>query len=288
MRKDFQMPDTQNKKAVMIKKASGETEAFDIDKLKTSLRNAGAGEDAISEVVTDIQDWVYDGVSTGKIYARAFRVFKQINTSGALLYKLKKAILEMGPSGYPFEHLVGELFRRQGYDVAVSQVLQGAAICHEMDVIATKDREQILGECKYSHKQGHSVSIQVPLYVHSRVSDIVEKLRETKQNQDTDYIAWIFTNGRFSPDSIEYSKHKGIRLMAWDYPREASLKVLIEREKMFPITILSNLSVKEKQKLMAEGIVTCSQLRDHSGLLDKMGVSKRKKSSILRELNALV
>jgi hypothetical protein len=281
------MSDKQNSNVVMIKKASGKTEAFEINKLRASLKNAGATEDAINEVVADIQDWVFDGVSTGKIYTRAFRIFRQISTSGALLYRLKKAILDMGPSGYPFEHFVGELFRLQGYDVEVGQVMEGASVTHEMDVIAKKGREQILGECKFSHKQGHSVSIQVPLYVHSRVNDIVEKLLENGKNQDISFCAWIFTNGRFSPDSIEYSRCKGIKLMGWDYPKDHALKDLIEREKMFPITILTNLSIKDKKELMAAGIVTCAQLREQSESLHKMGFSKKKQSSILKELDAL-
>lgn len=281
------MSDKQHNNEVIIQKASGKTEAFDVRKLKTSLKNAGANEDAISEVVSDIQNWVYDGVTTAKIYTRAFRIFRQISTAGALLYNLKKAILDMGPTGYPFEHFVGELFRRQGYEVEVGLVMEGASVTHEMDVIAKKGREQILGECKFSHKQGHSISIQVPLYVHSRVNDIVEKLKEEKANQDINFTAWIFTNGRFSADSIEYSRCKGIKLMGWDHPQGHAVKDLIERERMFPITILSKLSLKDKSRLMQDGIVTCAQLLEQSGKLGNMGFSKKKQNLILNELKEL-
>jgi hypothetical protein len=50
-----------NQHSVLIKKASGHTEAFDVKKLRSSLKNAGAGEQAIAEVVSEIEDWVYDG-----------------------------------------------------------------------------------------------------------------------------------------------------------------------------------------------------------------------------------
>jgi len=274
-------------KEVLVRKASGKTEAFEIEKLKTSLRNAGASEDAIDEVVSDILSWIFDGVTTAKIYARAFRIYKQISSSGALLYKLKKAILEMGPSGYPFEHLVGELFRRKGYEVEVGQTMQGMTISHEMDVIAKKGNTMILGECKFSHKQGNSVGIQVPLYVHSRVNDIVEKLKQQKENQSVSFSAQIFTNGRFSSDSIEYSKQKGIQLMGWDFPGGSALKDLIEKEKIFPITILTKLNKAEKKALMEDGIVTCDQLFRQASILERMGMSARKKNLVVKELKAL-
>lgn len=281
------METKQSKHEVIIKKASGETEAFDVNKLKTSLKNARAGDDAISEIVADIESWVYDGATTAKIYARAYKMFRQISASGALLYKLKMALNSMGPSGYPFEHFIGELFKVQGYEVKVGQIVQGASISHEMDVIATKDKEQNLMECKFSHNQGKSVSIQVPLYVHSRVNDIVEKLQQEERYKDISFTAWIVTNGRFSPDSIEYSRLKKINLLGWDFPKDRGLKHLMERERMFPITILTHLNKDEKQKLMAEGIVTCAQLMKQPGKLDQLGLNEDDQRSVVKELEAL-
>ena len=274
----------QNNPIVYIKKASGKEEAFDINKLEASLKNAGAGEAAISEVLADIRQWVFNGASTAKIYSRAFRILKQVKATGATLYKLKKALYEMGPSGYPFEHFIAEIFRRHGYQVEVGQVIQGASVSHEMDVVAIKGKSQILGECKYSHNQGFSVSVQVPLYVHSRVNDIIEKWQKEPQHQGKEYKTWIFTNGRFSPDSIEYSKCKGIQLMGWDYPKDASLKHMMEKEGIFPITILNNLTKNDKQELMSRGIVSCKQLMEQSEVLNQMSWNIRKQQAIKREL----
>lgn len=272
---------------VLIKKASGKMEDFDVAKLRLSLKRAGAKNDAIDEVVSDIENWVYDGVSTSKIYARAYRLFRQKSKAGALLYKLKQAINEMGPTGFPFEHFIGELFKIQGYSVEVSKVIEGNSVCHEMDVIAIRGKEQILGECKYSHKQGSSVGVQVPLYVHSRVDDIIEKLLQKEQYKDTRFVAWIFTNGRFSPDSIEYSRCKGINLMGWDYPAGKALKDFIEKEMMFPVTILSSLSKSNKAKLMGDGVVTCKQLANQPDILEQLGLEADKQGAVIKELQAL-
>lgn len=273
-------------KIVLVKKASGHTEAFDSKKLMKSLRNAGAEPEAITEVVTEIEDWVSDGVTTSQIYTRAFKLYRQISSSGAVLYKLKQAILEMGPSGFPFEHFVGEIFKRRAYDVKVGQIIEGASVSHEVDIIARKDRELILGECKYSHKQGFSVSVQVPLYVHSRVNDIVDKLKKEPQYKGFTFVPWLFTNGRFTPDSTQYSHCKGIKLMGWDYPVGQSLKDQIERERIFPITILSNLTKSQKSALLTEGVVTCSQLMDQPAWLERLGLDKARKA-VLKELESL-
>jgi hypothetical protein len=272
---------------ILIQKASGEQEPFDVNKLKASLHKAGARDDIIAEIVADIEAWVYPGVSTGKIYTRAYKLYKQKNGFGALRYKLKMAMFGMGPSGHPFEQFVGELFRRQDYHVEVAQVLQGAAITHEMDVIATKDKVQNLMECKYSHDQGKHVSIQVPLYVYSRVNDIIEKRRQDSSFNDISFVPWVVTNTRFSGDSIAYSLSKGINLLGWDYPRDNSLKNLIERERLYPITILTHLGKQDLQLLMAEGIVTCAQLQRQTHKLEQLGISHNKQRSVMRELESL-
>ena len=62
---------------IIIKKKSGETEPFDVSKLKASLKNAGADDDTINEIAADIEKWVYNGVTTGKIYARAYKMFRR-------------------------------------------------------------------------------------------------------------------------------------------------------------------------------------------------------------------
>jgi hypothetical protein len=275
-------------KEIIIKKASGDTEPFDVSKLKASLKNAGAADDVIEKIAADLENWVYDGVTTGKIYARAYKMFRRQSGNKASRYKLKKALFSMGPTGYPFEHLIGQIFKRQGYKVEVGQVVDGVTITHEIDVIATKDKVQNLMECKFAHGQGNRLSVQVPLYVHSRVNDIVEKRRQEKQYKDLSFTAWVVTNARFSSDSLEYSRCKGIKLLGWDYPKNNALKDMIEQEKIFPVTILKHLNKKEKQQLMGDGTVTCAQLSEKPELLKGLGLNKKKRQSVANELKKIV
>lgn len=271
--------------SVEIKKASGETELFDVAKLKASLQNAGAVENIITEIAADIEEWIYEGVTTKKIYAHAYKLLQRKSGSRALRYKLKKALFKLGPTGYPFEHFIGELFKKQGYETEVGQILEGRCVSHEMDVIATKDSIQYLMECKFAHDQGNRLSIQVPLYVRSRVDDIIEKRMQMPEYKDVTFSAWVVTNARFSAESIQYSKCKEMNLLGWDYPKGNGLKEIIERVNIFPITILSHLAKKEKQQLMEQGIVTCEQLLNDPTFLDSLRLSKRMQRNVLKELD---
>jgi len=269
---------------VSVTKASGETESFDVLKLRGSLNKAGADAKVIDAIAGDIKDWLYEGVSTRKIYARAFRMLRRQNRINALRYKLKKSLYEFGPTGYPFEHFIGEIFKRRGFSVEVGKVLQGKCITHEMDVIARRNSEQFFIECKYSRDQGHRVSIQVPLYVRSRIDDIVMKRKTMQVNHGSSYSGGIATNTRFSTDSINYAKCSDLYLLGWDYPDGDGLKEIIERERIFPITILDLLTKTQKFQLLEQGIVTCKQLIDNKKILEEFDMGGRKLRNVADDL----
>ena len=55
-------------KSVLIKKYSGEYEAFDVNKLINSLRRSRADEDIIQDVARKVQEQIEEGITTKKIY----------------------------------------------------------------------------------------------------------------------------------------------------------------------------------------------------------------------------
>lgn len=269
---------------IIILKASGEKEAFKSEKLKHSLYNAGADSATVDGIVHNINDWIYDGISTKKIYQKAFTLLRKQQSKASIRYRLKKAIFELGPSGYPFENFIGQLFDRQGYKTEVGIVVDGNCVTHEMDVIASKDGTQHLMECKYHKDQGKHVSVQVPLYVNSRVDDIVKKRLTLPEYKGYNFEAWVVTNTRFSTDSIQYGNCSGLNLLAWDYPVGNGLKELVESLKIYPITILHHLTMKLKQELMGEDIITCQQLLSKKEILQNIGLSSSKIKAIIKEL----
>jgi hypothetical protein len=276
-----------NQQHIIIVKATGEKEVFDMSKLRQSIRRSGASNEVIDQLVQEMKGSISNGMSTRQIYSLAYTLLRKINKINALKYKLKQALLEMGETGFPFEHLVGELFRRQGYSVTVGQIVEGRCVKHEVDVIATKQTEQIIIECKYSTNQGKHVGVQVPLYVASRVEDIVLKRKIMPEYKGFSFVSCVATNTRFSSDALDYARCISMNLIGWDYPNTLSLKAMLEKWNVFPVTILHHLQKKEKQFVMEQGIVTCKQLEKNMVLLDKLGIADNRKKIILNELKEM-
>ncbi|MFO7938190.1 MAG: hypothetical protein R6U66_00405 [Bacteroidales bacterium] len=275
------------KETILIRKASGEEEPFDARKLADSLKNAGADTITANEIVAAIEAWLFEGITTRKIYGRAHALLRKKRSKAASRYKLKEAILQLGPTGYPFEWFMGQVYARRGYKTQVGIVVPGTCVTHEMDVIATNAHKQYLLECKYSSDQGKTVSVQVPLYVRARVDDIIKQRKDLPEYKKVDFIAGVITNTRFSDDAAKFGKCANMHMLAWDYPRGNGLKEIIEREKLFPVTILGGLNKREKEALLKEGIVTCEQLSQAPEAIDKLQLSKRKYNSLMRELGQL-
>jgi hypothetical protein len=269
---------------ILVKKASGDEEPFVMDKLERSLQNAGASTSAIEKILVNIEDWIFNGVTTKQIYSRAFSILRREKSTSAIRYRLKRAIMELGPTGYPFEQFIGQLFKKQGFDIEVGVVVDGVCVTHEMDVIATQNNIQHLVECKYHKDQGKHVSVQVPLYVRSRVNDIIDKRKSMSEYKGLSFTGWVVTNTRFSEDSIQYGTGSGLNLLAWDYPRNKGLKETIEELRLYPVTILHTLTKKQKTELLGLSILTCLQLKENFQILDSFGLSEKKKKKLKDEL----
>jgi hypothetical protein len=158
-----------------ITKASGEREAFDIKKFKRSLQKSGASAQIIEEITNEVLQ-APDLTSTRDIYVYALNQLKKARPAYAARYNLKYALSELGPSGFPFEHFVAEIFKQQGYEALVDQEVPGFCITHEVDVILKKDNQHILIECKY-HQPHLKANVKTPLYIKARFDDLEKKFK---------------------------------------------------------------------------------------------------------------
>jgi hypothetical protein len=272
---------------ILIQKASGELVPFSAEKLAGSLQRVGASDDLIQLVVDDIESWLTEGVHTRNIYARAFSLLRKFKRSSAARYSLKKAIMELGPTGFPFEHFIGAVFRSQGFDVEVGQQVEGMCVMHEVDVIATNHPHQHFVECKFYNSPGKYASVQVPLYIRSRVNDIVMKRQSQPQFKGFEFHGWVATNTRFTSDALTFGNCSGLNLLSWDYPVEKNLKNIVEEKHLFPVTVLTLLTKAEKQKLLSDGIVLCQELVDNPDLLNALQLNPSKKRKVMIEIKDL-
>lgn len=271
---------------VKVIKSSGKKVKFSLDKLRSSLRKSGADNETINQIIDKVRDELYPGISTNEIYNRAFALLKKKGSYLASKYKLKKAIYELGPTGYPFERFISAILKYSGYETQVGEILQGACVTHEIDVIAHKDTTTTIVECKFHSEEGRNCNVKVPLYIASRYRDVKayweSKPQNTKLNE-----GWVVTNTRFTLDALQYGKCAGLYLLSWDYPKNDSLRDRIDRLGLFPITVSTLLSSQEKQFLLSRDVVLCKDLIDNVFFLDHLGVSDIRKEKILNEINIL-
>ena len=269
------------KKNIAVTKASGNIESFSVVKLKNSLARAKATTGEINAVIETLLPTLYQGISTQKIYSEAFRLLKQHSKHHAARYYLKRGIMELGPSGFPFEIFISELFKHKGYSVQVGKILQGQCITHEVDLIAEKENEIHLMECKYKNQAGIAVDVKTPLYIHSRFEDVLaNKLLSYKQRT---FTGWVITNSKFTSDLIAYGSCKGMRLLGWDYPVDNSLKDWIERSGLYPLTCLTSLKRSEMEWLLAKGYVLVKDVYHNQQLLLKAGVKELRIKAVMEE-----
>lgn len=272
---------------INIIKHSGDVVPFEINKLINSLRRAQADESLVQDIARKVQREIVEGMTTKKIYQMAFKMLKGKSRVSASKYKLKKALMELGPSGFPFEKLVGKLLAHEGFTTQVGVIVQGNCVQHEVDVIAQKDNNHYMIECKYHSDQGRYCNVRIPLYINSRFLD-VEKNWERQKGHDTKlHKGGVYTNTRFTSDAVQYGKCVGLLLTSWDYPMDNGLKDRIDKAGLHPLTALTTLTKAEKSKLLDKGIVLCKELHENPALLEQIGVDKKRHKNILADSKEL-
>jgi hypothetical protein len=273
---------------IYVVKASGDRVVFEQSKLERSLDKAGAGQDIIAEVITKLEGQLYDGITTKKIYRQAYNILNKLSKRGAGRYRLKEAIFELGPSGYPFEIFIGELLKSQGYNVEVGIIVQGKCVKHEVDVVAENEHNHFIVECKFHSAPNKKSNVVVPLYIHSRFRDIVAAMEQLPGHQTKLRQSWLVTNTRFTTDAIDYGTCSGMNMISWDFPEDTNLSKRVSRSGIHPVTSLTSLKKADKQKLLSLGIVTCHMLLDNKKHLMELGFSEKRVNNIMADARNLI
>ncbi len=271
----------------LVTKASGEKQYFSEDKLRASLQRSGAGKQAVEAVIGELHDQLYDGISTRKIYRMAFRFLRRRQRVHAARYSLKDAIMQLGPTGYPFEYFVGKLFEATGYTVEVGAFVRGLCVQHEVDVVARNETQIVMAECKYHNDRGKVCNVHVPLYVNSRFQDIFNRWQQQDENKGKTFEGWVVTNTRFTSDAEDYGLCAGLKMIGWDFPAQAGLKERVEKTGLFPITVITGLTKKVKEQLFKENIVLCRDLIANEKMVKKIIENSKKAAEVLQEASDL-
>jgi len=272
---------------VLIVKANGQHEAFLPEKLLNSLINSGASEEEAKTVLDHIVPEIHKNMTTGEIYRHAFDVLRTIDRPVARSYSLRRAVMELGPSGFPFEDFIAEVLRAKGYKCETRQIVLGECVPHEVDVVAYTDTKLIMVEAKFHNELGTKSDLKVALYIKARFDDIKENVFNYggKDRRVTD--SWLITNTKFSSTAIHYGVCKNLTMIGWNYPEKGGLKEMIEEEGLHPITCLTSLKPEDKKTLLSSGVVMCSKLRDNPELLSQALGEDFPKEEVINEINEL-
>lgn len=272
--------------SVLIEKADGTREPFVRAKLENSLRKAGANPHSIETITNHIEGELKDGTPSGAIYRHAFELLRKSELVAASRYSMKRAVFELGPTGFPFEDFLAEIFRAKGWNGLTRQVLRGKCVTHEVDLLAEKGGVVIGAEAKFHNELGIKSDLKIALYVESRHQDLRDRPIEVFGGKSISEY-WLITNTKFTSEAIEYGRCAGLSLISWNYPVKGNLQNLIEETAIFPITALGSLSRAERNRLIGNGVVLCRDVLRRPERLEELGFKGRKLASVVGEARAL-
>lgn len=272
-----------------VRKTTGQKEKFDPEKIRRTCLRAGASLETANQVVKAVSARVRNGTSTRKILEWTLAYLKKRQPIVATKYNLKDAIFNLGPAGFVFELLIAEVLKENGYKTKIPEILYGKCISHEVDVVASKDDRTYMIECKFHNHHGRITRVKDVLYVYSRFLDLKDgyKAKTCPIKFDRPMLA---TNTRFSQDVMDYAKCRRIKLLGWKDPRGEGLRDLLEKKKLYPITVLRSGNKTIHKKLAEKGMMLCRNLVDLGvkEIAKKAKLNKSKAQEIYDEAKELI
>jgi len=272
----------------IIIKADGSNEVFDPVRLVSSLQRAGAGEHAATHIAETITNTVIPGSLSKEIYARAFALLRKEGRPIAARYALRRALLELGPTGHPFEDFISHLYRAEGWQVETRKILQGRCVMHEIDLYASHPQQgvRLAAELKYHNDPGYKTDLKVALYVKSRFDDIFSCDAATRVCPIDRGL--LVTNTKFTSEAIAYAECAGVELLGWSYPTNNSLFMRMSHAKVYPVTTLTGLSRSEKRLLIEQGVIAVDEIARNRRVLDPFRFSPERVGKLLAEIDGLL
>lgn len=268
---------------ILVTKADGEQEPFDPSKLEQSLEHAGASSLVRARIAARIMHELRPGMTTQEIYRHAYDMLQHEEEQPvAARYSVKRALFELGPSGFPFEQFFAEVLRAHGWSTRTGVALTGRCAPHEVDVLAEKNGKRVGIEAKFHNEAGGKTDIKDALYVKARYDDLKHAPDPSSRVDE----GWLITNTSFTRNAIRYAQCSNLTLIGWDYPRSKNLMTMIDEARVHPLTCLTTLSESEKQRLLESKMVLCRHVSTPH-ILKEYGVKPARIPQIMEEASRL-
>ena len=268
---------------ILIEKSDGIIEPFDSDKLKKSLLNSECSIVLANEIVDFVKNKINEKSTTEEIYRIAFDRLKNTETKTASRYSLRRSLLGLGPTGFPFEKFIAKIFQEKGYSTKVGLMMRGSCTSHEVDVIAGRGDNLILCEVKFHNNLKIKTDTKVSLYVKARYDDLKEKEFNIFGKKMKPTRGVVITNTKFTNNAKRYAKCVDLGMISWDYPKKGNLYDMISETGLQPVTSLISISKSEKERLIRENLIDCRDLKTNRKTLENIGLTTAKIDKIIRE-----
>lgn len=243
---------------IKIIKSTGEKEVFSKEKIARTARRAGAKPKIAKQIAEEVARSIKPGTTTKQIFQKTLKLLDKHSRPVASRYNLSQAMFKLGPTGFEFEKYIAELLRAYGYKTKLPDILTGACITHEVDVLAEKNNRLAMIECKFRNSPGIYISVKDVISTWGRFLDLVEGA-ELDNCPHIDEC-WVVTNTRFSSDALKYAHCKGVMVISWNHPKERSLSHMIDAKSLYPVTVLHRVDHQTFKSLAKGQIMLLKQL----------------------------
>jgi len=269
----------------------GERELFSPGKLLKSARRSGADKELADRVVGIISNQVRNEDRTLDIYRVMKSLLLKEERSVGIKFSLKESIRKLGPTGYPFEIYMAEVFKRHGFKTKVETFVKGKATDYEIDFQAEKEKNMYLAECKFHDDVGSRVDINVILIAYAGLLDMLGgKYCLNYKNDGGKIKRLVATNTKFTNKAISFAKCYGMDLLGWHYPEDGGIEKYIENMKLYPITILPSINKNLLEVFFNAGIIFCIDLlnMDEQKLIKNLHISLKDAQKIMFDAKSLL
>lgn len=250
-------------------KKDGSIEPYSEEKVRNSLTKIGLSPEDQENILNLIRINLPKIISTKELFKY---IFRNLNYPYKTRYNLNRALKLLGPTGFPFEHFIAHLLKTNGYQTETNLILKGKCVSHEIDVLAEKDNESFLIESKF-HTKDIKNDVKVVLYFYARFLDLKEN--------NFNFKPWLWSNTKFTQDAIDFAECRKIKLTSPSYPKN-NLYFLIEKEKLYPITVLSSLSLEMASLLIKEDIILVKDILNQGK--EKIGKILGKRAEVIDKI----
>ena len=261
-------------------KESGRKEKLNLKKLRATISHVGASQKLVDKTIREIRKKAYDCITTRELLSMVLKILKE-EPGISQRYNLKRAIMVLGPTGFPFEKFVARLLKEYGYKTRTNLHLKGKCVMQEIDVSARKGKKKYMIECKYHNSLGKKSDLKVVMYTYARFLDLKHK----KFSQP-----WLVTNTKCTSEAEKYARCMNLKIISWRHHKHECLERMLTQKNLYPITMLISLTLKSRKKLVNANLMLVKDILKYSipCLKKKTNLPKRILEKLQKESKQII